>query len=632
MREYETMDRNASNEPAYRPLGDPPTAHIRTRDTRDAESCYEGSRQVLARMPNLAADPEMDGMARYDRGENRVISSGLSAKVLAGVGIGLFVVAVLGYVLVGGKKTTESQEPTAWQPEAPAPNAGAAPPWASSNSPAPNWQSGTETAASPWNGPAPTPAWNVPSTTGTGADTASPPLSQAQPWQQQNPQSAAAGSPTELTATSTTPAEPVWGQMHEPVPATPAAGSTPAQTSPPSWNSSPQSASWDSQTPSSSSAGTTPAPGWPSTPQPSPAATGFDAPQTAAIAPQSAPTTAAPDLNAWSAPSSGYDAARTAPTYAGAYQQPQAGVNRSMGLADPAGTQGSGSPAPSSQPAAGYTDNRQSFTVGTEPRFDPRSGYGNDSRTASPTSYFQPAPSNPADEYRTADQRQRYGWDANAGTGAGSSFGSGPSGYPSATSQPGSTTGGQSSYSATYPPMAGSAAPSAANGPANSYPSGSYPQGNLPGSSYPSSTLPSNNLPSSSFPTSSYPTNSPSTSSYPSSSYPMNGSSPPNYPSSTYPSGNLPSNSYSPSTGSTGNYPASGYPGSFPAASYPTSSYPAIGGGAPVAATSGPSYAPQYNAGVSAPSPQMGGAQFEGTIEKPTTARAGYDSTRPSLY
>ncbi len=92
-----------------------------------------------------------------------------------------------------------------------------------------------------------------------------------------------------------------------------------------------------------------------------------------------------------------------------------------------------------------------------------------------------------------------------------------------------------------------------------------------------------------------------------------------------------------------GNYPAGGYPygapsgtsypGNYPASGYPGASYgPSSAGGYAGSPSAGTNMAAGYNAAVSGNVPQVGAAQFQGSIEKPSNVQASYDSTRPSLY
>lgn len=214
------MDRNGSHEPGYRPQGDCPAPSM---THGDSEYYAVGSRQVLARMPNLAqVDPNVDPIQSYpavpgmadlpELPENRILGAGVSVKLLAGGAVCLTLLAALGFSFLNRKPASEpSHAANAWQ--MPAPNADAAPRF---EMPGPATTAPSATAAStPWNGTplaaAPAP-WN-PATPPAGGLAAGPSnpgsVPEATPW---------GARPTELTATATsTP----WGQLQDATPTAP---------------------------------------------------------------------------------------------------------------------------------------------------------------------------------------------------------------------------------------------------------------------------------------------------------------------------------------------------------------------------------------------------------------------------
>ncbi len=250
------MDRNTGKDSAYRPLSDSPVAHTHHRET---DPCYQGPRQVLARMPNLTTpDSPMDSTTRYGRSEHRGVGSGVSVKVLAGIAVGLVVVAVLGYLLVDQNKESDLAETPTWEPQVPAAEADAVPPWGSgltASSPQASPESATQ-----WNSPSPAPAWNTQVPGAPAGQPGDAPFGQPPTWQGE--QNRVSSGPTELTATSAPPSETVWGQVNSPASSSPAPAAD--------WGNPQQVGMWNNATSAQASAENSPSaqgPAWTQGPQ-----------------------------------------------------------------------------------------------------------------------------------------------------------------------------------------------------------------------------------------------------------------------------------------------------------------------------------------------------------------------------
>ena len=452
------MDRNTGNDTAHRPLGSSPVARMHSTDH---ESCYESSRQTLARMPNLTTtEADLDSLSRSNRGDRQAVSSGLSLKVLAGVGVGFCVIAVLGFLLVDRNKQADTLDSATWQ--APSPDMETTPPWGATPL-ATTSQTLPEAGATPWNSPSPTPAWNAETTNApTGAPWGVPP-GQTSAWQgdQHQPSSQ---NPTELTATSTPPSEPVWGQVS---PAA-SASSTPST----SWSNPPQTAAWNSAAPMQPPADTVN--GQSPTGFNGPQAPSNYGPQQSFVMPANMPTPVATvDPN-----SQAVNPSNTTSQYPTDYGRPaDQAVQRDVSSnATPQYPTGYGA-APAT-PA--YTNSNsaqagvnQPMAVGSpvvEPRFDPRGGYGTDGRNAGQPLYPQAASTPPPGEYRAADSRYGYGLDQRANTQPNYAGDGNRPGYPAP------------SYSGANQPIGqGYPSPNGSSG----YPTAGYPSAGQPAAGYP---------------------------------------------------------------------------------------------------------------------------------------------------
>ena len=110
----------------------------RGRGDKPAESFYDQSPEVLARMPDLDGDGRGDSghySTRHGHGVKRRSSrpSGIPTSIWAFGGLVLLAVALIPFFLKSNSTNeTALEEPNVWQPEMPAPNAPLAPAWSAS--------------------------------------------------------------------------------------------------------------------------------------------------------------------------------------------------------------------------------------------------------------------------------------------------------------------------------------------------------------------------------------------------------------------------------------------------------------------------------------------------------------------
>lgn len=474
MRDYEAMDRNLSNEPGYRPKGDssvPPMA--------SAEPDYFGSgvRQVLARMPNLAqVDPDVDPIQSYPSPpENRVLSSGVSVKLLAGGAVCLALLAALGFSFFTRKPASEpSNVSPAWQAAAPAPGAEQGP-WSG----APAWGAQSGSNANPWGSPA-SPG-NPPANSSAGNLAGSP---TGNPAGFTNPSAAAAAplgnAPTELTASASN--LPVWGQVQEPN--SPAPSNANANNSP--------STPW-SPPPSMTMPSTTP-PAW-ANPTP--------------IATAPAPANAASGYG-YSNPAPGaavnyngaYQPAQASPAFAAPYNQPAVGANtvgantangnlpngNLNGAASPWGAAAPTSPVASDPRTPAWPDATGNLRNNTAAPYDARGGF-NSSATGqaqypnvpSTQMPLPPSASTNGSNYATADTRTNVGGSYGTALPSPANNGSFAGGYPAGAVAARSNYPNPSQMPATAGNLPG-------NNPSMNSPAGGYPAANPTPSNYPANS------------------------------------------------------------------------------------------------------------------------------------------------
>ena len=122
-----------------------------------------GQPHVLARVPELrSAEAERERETSASPGEGRLLSSPLSFKILMAAGAVLVLAAVV--PLLFGKMFTSgsssSENPSAWQPEPPAPGADVAPTWDRPTGGPSNWQAGPNGSNLPVAETPTGPAWN----------------------------------------------------------------------------------------------------------------------------------------------------------------------------------------------------------------------------------------------------------------------------------------------------------------------------------------------------------------------------------------------------------------------------------------------------------------------------------------
>ncbi len=412
------------------------------------------SQQVLARVPDLeSADSASIEETLSTRGDGRILSSGLSMKILYGAGAVLLVAALaLPFLLSDSESSTpiSTDESAAWQREGPAVTAPMAPAWNAGTGESPNWQAEPIAGEGRWGEAPAVSAWQGGSGSGQRS---SPPQSQpglgpprVQPWQGRSQSQTWEtqrdtpnwGAPIDAPRGREFAADNDWTRKANPAGATVQA---PAM----SWNDGAQTPSWE--TAPQGFAGQAPEQAPPEAPQP----------YYGGIGRQQFAGAAGPD------PASPLAATSVAPRYENAYQPSRPA---------PAG---SGSYQP-------YVDANPSMAIRPGDAPSSVSGYG--------TRYLgaeQPS-------YRAADARAvpdagQAGCCPN-GQGRPSPSGYLPNGYPSTR------------YPSAGRPAVGAEGP---DSPATDYPSGAYRTGVYPPANYPTTDHPSAGYPSADYPSGNYP-------------------------------------------------------------------------------------------------------------------------------
>lgn len=321
MSQSETNDRTESENVAA-----PQECRLRVTDASHGARgphCASHSPRVLARVPDLeSAEPEVAEEGPVSDGEGRMLSSGLSVKILAGGG-GLLLLAALGLpFLFSNSDTSEpasKDKMSAWEPEKPALSAPMAPTWDGMSGGGASWQLPTGADTFPRPEMPATAAWNEDSQpSGWDAHPQAQPwtdFSEAQPWGDQPPTEVGSREPD----TAPSPAQPQWQDPGN-------------QANTPTWND---------QADVAAGAEPTDQAGWSTQPNATPGI--YEQPTTS--------WNQQPQIPSWQVPPysvAGQATARaTAPagydlSYqpADSYQQPQADTNRSMTIGghSPAGT------------------------------------------------------------------------------------------------------------------------------------------------------------------------------------------------------------------------------------------------------------------------------------------------------
>ena len=214
MSEYESMDRNAADPSVPQPTDYPPPTGA---PIPEGSPHYQADpHQVVARMPDLGrSERDMHGERPRRRRSRR--REGLDPSVKAYIGGGVVLAAVIAAVVLwnGDKKTDVSgnQEPAAWDPEIPHPDAPMAPAWQSPVGETPSWQPQDNLAeygrpndyqtAGSWDG--------TPQAVQPDPWTRQP---QAQAWDARPDASALSGQP-QPGAWGTQPETPAWGTQQD---------------------------------------------------------------------------------------------------------------------------------------------------------------------------------------------------------------------------------------------------------------------------------------------------------------------------------------------------------------------------------------------------------------------------------
>ncbi|NQT11610.1 MAG: hypothetical protein HQ582_02605 [Planctomycetes bacterium] len=148
---------------------DPPTPRTQSLPSADTSQPVPGPHftthapHVLARVPDLACADVEGEQPPFSGKEGRMLSSGLSMKILAGAG-GLLLLAALALPFLFSAsdfaEPDETDTTSVWQPEQPAPTASLAPSWGGASDGTVNWQLPTTAPGAAGPDTPSIPAWN----------------------------------------------------------------------------------------------------------------------------------------------------------------------------------------------------------------------------------------------------------------------------------------------------------------------------------------------------------------------------------------------------------------------------------------------------------------------------------------
>lgn len=217
---------------------DPPTPRTQRLPSADTSQPVPGPHfathapHVLARVPDLACAESEGEQPPFSGKEGRMLSSGLSMKILAGAG-GLLLLAALALPFLFSAsdfaEPDETDTTSVWQPEQPAPTASMAPSWGGTSDGTANWQLPTTAPGAAGPDTPSIPAWNEDS-------------------QSADPNAYSQGQPLDTPALPHPWSEQPWADQSGPEAweeQPPTQAWIPKQDNVPSWSEQPRTPSWE---------------------------------------------------------------------------------------------------------------------------------------------------------------------------------------------------------------------------------------------------------------------------------------------------------------------------------------------------------------------------------------------------